>query len=926
MSSLSDDSLLLEFVTESKEHLFSIEPDLLRLEREGSGAGQEIINRVFRAIHSIKGAAGFFGLEALKNLSHIMESVLMLVRDGQLEPTPQVMDPLLQGVDKLNLMLEDISASETIPYQEEIGCLEAILEDPDGAHSIPAKQLKMEKAADVQFGFFQPDPLLLESAGKNGQRLFIVTLLTDQDLAQKNKTPLNVLDQLVSIGLVLDCALDIESFPDLSQCLEAGLMMRALCASVLEKDLVALALDIPEAQVQPVSPEEALSQSYSTMVETKMEIKKLSAESDVVSPMPLAIPEIKEEIKAEIKTTPPDTKTKQNVPSGESAETIRVRIDLLNKLMDLAGEMVLSRNQLLRALEQHAGQFNDSAVRNNTHVLTTIAQQINFNTSALQEHIMQTRMQPVGSIFGKFSRVVRDIARQLGKEIDLQTNGEDVELDKTILENLSDPLTHLIRNCCDHAIETPQERIQAGKTPTGTICLSAYHEGGQINISITDDGRGIDHVKVAQKALAQGIVSEADLKKMTIQEMVNLIFLPGLSTVDKLSDISGRGVGMDVVKTNIEKVGGHISIETAIGKGTTILLRLPLTLAIIPSLIVATCGQRFAVPQVNLTELVCVKASEIAVRIEKIGAASVLRLRGKLLPLVRLADVLELQRTIPDSRGLQPDRRMEIADTRFCNTSEEDSFQAPDAIAAVSGQRRHGNSDYNILVLKAGVNQFGLIVDEIFDMEEIVVKPLASFIKDCKCFSGATIMGDGKVAMILDTNGIFHYSKLSFSDIEAEETRKENQKTSLEEDEKQAILLFNYALDERIALPLSSILRLKKLNVEEVEHIGNRYFLTDNDKSIELLYLDHHMPVQPIPADLKDAFLIIPEAGEGKVGIVASRILDALEIHVALETSQFTHEAIIGSTIIHGHLTLFIDPGVLLEKMKITEREMIHVS
>ncbi len=303
------------------------------------------------------------------------------------------------------------------------------------------------------------------------------------------------------------------------------------------------------------------------------------------------------------------------------AETLRVHVSLLENLMNLAGELVLSRNQLMQAISQ-----------GDEHEVLNAGQRIDLVTSELQEAIMLTRMQPVGNIFNKFPRVVRDLARDLGKEIELILEGKEVELDKTIIEGLSDPLTHLVRNSADHGIESPEERIAKGKNPTGKIILKAYHAAGQVNIEIKDDGRGIDAEKIVNKAIAKGLITEEQAKGMNEKEKLNLIFLPGLSTAEKISDVSGRGVGMDVVKSNLDKLGGQVDIETEKDKGTTIRIKLPLTLAIIPSLLVSVGEERFAIPQVNVDELIEVPASQVEERIEKVGDADVLILRGELIP------------------------------------------------------------------------------------------------------------------------------------------------------------------------------------------------------------------------------------------------------------------------------------------------------
>lgn len=891
-SSLNDESLLLEFVAESRDHLSSIEPDLLILERDGAQTDAEIINRVFRAIHSIKGASGFFGLEAVKSLSHCMENVLMLVRDGKLIPNPAIMDPLLLGVDRLRLMLDDIQASEQVSYQDVVASLEAVInqEDTGTVNLIPSAEGKDSKESSGSC-IFKPDRIAVESAIRNGQNLFLIQVFLDADLLQKERNPLQFMDTLLAVGVVLETILDIAAIPSLEKALESKLPLTFLYATVLEIDLLPEAFDIPAEQFSQLQVEDLFASEITTALP---EISSYSSESSQIIDPP-----------AEEKSTPqaqslPSQKAGASSPAtaNDSNESIRVKVDLLNRLMDLAGELVLARNQLTRAFQSQSSASNE---------MGNIIQNVDLVTSDLQEHIMQTRMQPLSSVFGKFPRVVRDLSRQLGKEINLQMSGEEVELDKSILENLSDPLTHLIRNCCDHALEMPDIREKTGKQREGNIFLRAYQESGHLNIEVVDDGAGIDHEKVAQKALEKGVISESELRQLTPQEQVNLIFKPGFSTAEKVTDVSGRGVGMDVVRTNIEQIGGSISVETEKGKGTTILLRLPLTLAIVPSLVISTAQQIFAVPQINLVELVCVTAAQISSKIEKVGSASVLRLRGKLLPLVKLADVLGLEKSYLDaeSRQLKPDERESIHDQRLENI----------APAFVKERRSNTQSDYNILVLKSGTQQYGLIVDEIRDIEEIVVKPLSLFVKNCKCFSGATIMGDGRVAMILDVGGVIGMAGLSFVELAAEEEKINrdlllNDPQALKDQEKSS-LLFNSSPDEIFAIPLDSILRLEKIKLAQVEKLGNQKFLPYEGKSMTLLFLDEHLPVSPIKADLEEAYLIIPKAGNFKVGIIASTIIDTVDVSVQKD-SVMKHPGVLGSAVINNHITLVLSSQGLL--------------
>ncbi len=908
MSSINDESLLLEFVAESRDHLSSIEPDLLVLEREGSKTDAEIINRVFRAIHSIKGASGFFGLDALKSLSHSMENVLMMIRDGKLSPTPAIMDPLLEGVDRLRLMLDDINASEEVPFQDVASQLENLITN-GGAAPIETVYLEVahpQNTTTEKQSVFHPDRVAVDSAIRNGQKLFSIQVFVDADLSAKDRNPLQFMELLISTGNVIDTALDISGIKSLEQAMEAPMPLLFLYASVLEADLLALSLDIPESQFSPLQ--------VSDLFEEEPKPKATPAVSAAPTPEPTGVAEktvVNKPLLSPAFEAEPEKKTKpvakSNTNSGDTSnESIRVKVDLLNRLMDLAGELVLARNQLTRAYESQDNKENNG--------MGNIIQNVDLVTSDLQEHIMQTRMQPISSVFGKFPRVVRDLSKHLNKEIELQMSGEEVELDKSILESLSDPLTHLIRNCCDHGMEMPDAREGLGKPRQGTILLKAYQESGHINIAVIDDGAGIDHERIALKALEKGLITEASLRQMSAQDQVNLIFAPGFSTAEKITDVSGRGVGMDVVRTNIEQIGGSISIETEKGKGTSILLRLPLTLAIIPSLVVQSKQQTFAVPQINLVELVCVQASQIASRIEKVGSAPVLRLRGKLLPLIKLSTVLGLDDANDTHQSLpqlgQPDhtnRRKNIHDQRLLEESPN----------TVSERRHESKSDYNILVLKSGNGQYGLIVDEIRDIEEIVVKPLSQFIKSCKCFSGATIMGDGRVAMILDVSGIVATSGLSFSEINEEEERRTQEAAIISgnrlHNQKQSILLFNSAANEIFAIPLSSILRLEKFKMADIEQMGHRKFLPYQGKSMALIFLDDYLPVNAVDNDLKEAYLIMPTFGDGVTGIVATAIIDAIDTSMHLDDSFIEHPGVSGSAVINNHVTLFLNPQGLLE-------------
>ncbi len=874
MNSLADDDILSDFVSESREHLSAIEPDLLALEQQGVSAGAEVINRVFRAIHSIKGGAGFFSFERLKQLSHAMESALMLVRDGVMALTPALTDVVLASLDRLRAMLDDIGASDSVPCKAELEALGLIL-----AEGGPPTGSPVEGAIGSQ-PVVELDAEAIRSSLRRGMAIYRATAWLRRDLGGQGLTPISFLRSALAVGTVLQAHVDPATLVELERSLDSDVRITLILGTVLEADLAAEALSLPVGQVEALDMERLRRQVDET----------LEAAADTPAP------------------DPAQRSSKETVREATTSETLRVKVELLTSLMNLAGELVLSRNQLLRALDGQA---------RNVPGLGPILQNLNQVTTEIQEGIMQTRMQPIGTVFGRFPRVVRDMSRKLGKQIDVQIRGAEVELDKSIVELLSDPLTHIIRNCADHAIEPPLARKLAGKDPTGTIQLRAFHEGGQVNIEVTDDGRGIDAAKVGAKAVEKGVITEAQLAAMSEQELVSLIFAPGFSTAETVSEVSGRGVGMDVVRTNTEKLGGHVEVETKPGLGTSVRLRLPLTLAIIPSMVVGVEGQRFAIPQVNVVEFVWVRAADVRNRIEQVQGALVLRLRDKLLPLVRLADVLCLGRTFvhPETGERLPDQRAALADRRG-PTADDDG--RPD-------RRQNWHTDHNIVVLRVGNNAFGVIVDELFDIEEIVVKPLSSFCQGTKCFSGATILGDGRVIMILDAGGLATVALLRFADLQAEQKKRaeeEAERARLSASRRRSVILFEAAPEEHFAVPQDKVQRLERLLESDIQRIGEREYMPYRNEALPLVRLDRHMRVRPIPGGIEELYVIIPKStktggGIPAAGILITTILDAVDVDAELKPAEIAGVGLLGTAMVNNHLTLFLDPDALIAEASV---------
>ena len=568
----------------------------------------------------------------------------------------------------------------------------------------------------------------------------------------------------------------------------------------------------------------------------------------------------------EVSTAPAETKAtspKTIAPVAANA-SVRVDVSLLDKLMNIVGELVLSRNQLLQLSQQRALNQKDVA---------TVSQRLNQVTSELQEGVMKTRMQPIGNVWGKFPRIVRDIANDLGKRVRLETIGADTELDRTIIEAIKDPLTHIIRNSVDHGVELPDARIAMGKAAEAHIIMRAFHEGGQVNIEIIDDGAGINGERVRRKALEKGLINEDEAVRLTEREMVNLIFLPGFSTAEKITNVSGRGVGMDVVKTNIEQIGGSVDIHSTTGQGTTLKIKIPLTLAIVPALIVTTRAQRFAIPQVSLVELVHVNRDDA---VEHVYDSPVFRLRGDLLPLVFLDEQLKLR---PADEPLR--------------------------------------ASLNIIVLRADQQLFGLVVDEVCDTEEIVVKPLGHHLKGLPMYAGATIMGDGTVALILDALGLAqHAGALASSQREIKSKLAATE--SADSVATTSLLLFSTPGRERLALPLAAAARLEEIEISEIERSGGRESVQYRGGIMPLVRIDRMLGLPSSPPDSRRSEqVIVLQHGSRSVGLVVGEIRDIVEESFELQPGTASN-GIVGSAIIQGRITDLIDVAAVLHTVGLT--------
>jgi two-component system chemotaxis sensor kinase CheA len=543
-----------------------------------------------------------------------------------------------------------------------------------------------------------------------------------------------------------------------------------------------------------------------------------------------------------------------DVPEADKIanQSIRVNVDTLEHLMTMVSELVLTRNQLL-----------EISRRNEDTEFKVPLQRLSNVTAELQEGVMKTRMQPIGNAWQKLPRIVRDLSGELGKQIELEMHGADTELDRQVLDLIKDPLTHMVRNSADHGLETPAERAAAGKPEQGTIRLSAYHEGGHILICIADNGRGLNTERIKAKAVSNGLVSEAELEKMTEAQIHKFIFAPGFSTAASVTSVSGRGVGMDVVRTNIDQIGGTIDVKSVAGEGSSVTIKIPLTLAIVSALIVEAAGDRFAIPQLAVVELVRARANSEH-RIERIKDTAVLRLRNKLLPLMHLKKLLK----IDDGSSSDP----------------ENGF---------------------IVVTQVGSQTFGIVVDGVFHTEEIVVKPMSTKLRHIDMFSGNTILGDGAVIMIIDPNGIA--KALGASGAASHEIADENAASRASAAEQMtSLLVFRAGTNQPKAVPLGLVTRLEELAVDKIELSNGRYMVQYRDQLMPLVQMEG------VSVQTSGSQPILVFADDGRsMGLVVDEIIDIVEERLNIEVGG-SKDGILGSAVIKGQATEVIDVGHFL--------------
>ncbi|XZE52644.1 Hpt domain-containing protein [Planctomycetaceae bacterium SH139] len=866
-SEMVDPELLAEFVSEAVQGLQDVEQDLLSLEGAET-IDSELVNRVFRAVHTIKGNAGYMGLENLVRVAHRAEALLDGLRDGSRQPSPEVTDAVLAAIDALNAMLAEADLGQSFDASTALAKLAHALGEASANQCAARGQLATladwQRAAEISEGLFPAFALNVELSALH-------ELIDSKE---------GILDGLNSLGKVLHASVPVEQLNSVESgpctiffetVLDADMLRSHF--SLGEDQVIALA-DGPPAHLQAAVSGSPTRQATSDPPKVahatapKEAVREKQAEPSPAASKPVAA-----------KPTPAKPTPTGGASGGGGAgaskggaanadQTMRVPVRILHELLEWTGNMVMARNQLMN-------EFNFAS--------STAFQTLSQAISGVHETVIQTRMQTTGTLFERYRRVVRDLARKLGKEVSFHIVGGDLELDRTILESFADPLTHLVRNCMDHALETPQEREAAGKNRQGNIYLKSYIQSGEIILEVQDDGRGIHAEKVCEKAIEKGVITAEYAAGLTENEKVMLIFAAGFSTKDQASDVSGRGVGMDVVKNNIEGVGGALEVRTKVGEGATFAARLPLAKALVSSsltaaLIIEIDRERFAIPETAISEIIRYD-DHTRSRMHRVDGRDVYQLRDQLVALVDLRDALAI-------------------------TKDE------------TGSNQADNPEACLVIIQYRTHLFGCIVDQVKGMQEIIVRSTPRLLEGCTVFSGHTVLGDGRVALILDSNGIVNKLGLEFGEKKKPTRQRESvdRWDGKQESATQKMLLFNYAEREYFAIPLELVALIERLDTRDIKVVGENEFCQFKNETVSVMRLDKFLPISPLSPEHREYCLIRPAAVEYPIGLITGTDVSVLQVAETFETRLDDGNGVVGTFTHQDKLVMLLDLFSIFEK------------
>jgi len=849
---------LNDFVTEAKTHVEKIENAFLKADT--LSGDYQLMNGVFRAAHSLKGTAGFFSLKKIVAVAHELESVFLQIQEGKLAINEDIVDVVLQSIDCLNELIENTVDDSGIITEDMISSLRqysrVTVPEDDEVKKIPF-DFKDSETCEV-----------LQNAVQHGHKIYYVRIDYNKSLGRYHKYPNELIDNFFSVGVVAEAIIKKADSTDeqgktikekhavimadkITTVLSGAddLILDLLVTSVLEFDLFSIAIEVDKSHIRRLSKETVFGTG-----ERPDEAGKTKSEAE-------------------------KEKTFSKTTEQESRFFIRLDINVINGLMDLANEMILTRNQLFSSI---------SGYEKTIAGLPPILHDLNRLTSEIQEKVMYTRMQPISVVFDKFPRIIRDTAKSLGKEIAVDIINDDVTLDKYLLEALTDPITQLVKNSADHGLESAELRAELKKPPKGTITLDAYMHDGQAVIEVKDDGGGIDAGSLKRKALERGLLSEEALTKMSRNEIFSLIFEPGISTAKKVTNYSGRGVGMDIVKTNIEKLGGTIEIESEIDKGTTMRLKVPLTLSVIRSLIITIDSVPYAVPELNVERIVRIWNGTASKRIERINKSLVLSLDGRIIPVVSMKDIAN------KAKGAE--------------TSVDEMIGQIESAGVIK-----------CLVLRTGGRYFALLIDDALETEQVLVKPLPVYLQGCICYSNVTVLGSGKAVMILDADGIVRFMGVEDIEREAISALMEESGTAdkgSEEEQKKQVMLFNCSGSEYYAVDIEDISRIEVIDPGDIQEIGRESYINIAGETTRIVRPEDYSPVRKRAYNRDTLYLLNLKKSLSPVGLLIGKVIDKVDDVFVINDSQVKSDFVTGTSAYNEKVLIFLNTGAIAEDIE----------
>ena len=840
---INQDIYLNDFIIETMVHIEEIESAFLHDSHELFDP--QMIDHVFRAAHSIKGTAGFFSLEKIVSVAHELESVFAQLREGNITVDETLIDVVMASVDCLRELVNHIHQEELIDEIPVLLSLQAYTSDTEYLRqSYTLNNLPFDISEETMQQHIQHDV-------KKGQKLYYISIQFNRSLKSFYAHPERLLDGILSVSTILEVrvnTLDVVFTPNTEravtiQTIKDQLLqydttvIDMLLTSVLEPELLSIAIEIDSSNIHLLTIEQQEANQYPNR-----------------------------------DTNNQTNQTNQTASANLDHNSMILDISHINDLVDIANEMILTRNRLNATIAPYEREISG---------IIPILQDLNRLTSEIQEQVMLTRMQPISVVFGKFPRIIRDTAKILGKELEITLSGNHVMLDKYLLDSLTDPITQLVKNSADHGIETSERRRALGKPKKGMISLNAYTHNSYAFIEVKDDGAGINIEALKKKGVEQGFIAEEEASHMNEDQLFNLIFEPGFSTATKVTNMSGRGVGMDIVKTNIHRLGGSIEIESKLNEGTTCIIKMPLTLSVLRTIIVSIKGVDYAVPEMNVERILRIKHGDPHNRVEMLNESYVLSLHGRVLPLVTMEEVDAKSKNLPISKK-----------DIWKNTYSNQTF-------------------IKCLILKTGHTHYALLVDDITGTEQTLVKPLPEYLKNCICYSNVTVLGNGNAIAILSAEGILRM-------LQIEGVQEHHQQIEESKANKKQYIIFKSNGPEFYALDTMDILRIEIFSKDKIQHIGQEEYVNLDQHTIHIIHTSRYLPSEEenYIADVESYYLLTLKQAKSPMGILASRVFDKIERDERYDKAQLCNEYILGTCSYQEKVLIFLNTQAIIADLE----------